>query len=84
LGIENIFPKQTHGINNIPHITVKEIVDDLKDLWISYNPQKHNGEIIHNHIATTNVHDKFWGRKHKVNQHDICDYLKYWRNKKGI
>jgi DNA (cytosine-5)-methyltransferase 1 len=84
LGIENIFPKQTHGINNIPHITVKEIVDDLKDLWISYNQQKHNGEIIHNHIATTNVHDKFWGRKHKVNQHDICDYLKYWRNKKGI
>jgi DNA (cytosine-5)-methyltransferase 1 len=29
------------------------------------------------------VHDTFWGRKHDVNQHDICDYLKYWRNKSG-
>ena len=27
------------------------------------------------------MRDKFWGRKHKVNQHEICDYLKYWRNR---
>ncbi|HVX93135.1 MAG TPA: DNA cytosine methyltransferase, partial [Candidatus Dojkabacteria bacterium] len=32
----------------------------------------------------TNVQDTFWGRKHKVNQEDICDYLKYWRDKNGI
>ena len=25
----------------------------------------------------------FGGRKHNVNQHDVCDYLKYWRNKSG-
>ena len=24
-----------------------------------------------------------FGRKHKVNQHEICDYLKYWRAKSG-
>ena len=30
-----------------------------------------------------NVSDKFWGRKHKVNQFDICDYLKKWREGSG-
>ena len=41
------------------------------------------GQKITNHKARTNVHDEFWGRKYKVNQHDICDYLKFWRNKSG-
>ena len=40
-------------------------------------------QVIYNHIAATNVEDKFWGRKYEVNQHDICDYLKYWRDKSG-
>lgn len=39
--------------------------------------------IINNHIASENVADTFWGRKYEVNQHDICDYLKYWRDKSG-
>ena len=30
-----------------------------------------------------NVSDKFWGRKHDVNQFDICDYLKEWRKDSG-
>ena len=38
---------------------------------------------ITNHIASDNVADTFWGRKYDVNQHDICDYLKYWRDKSG-
>ena len=38
---------------------------------------------ISNHIASENVADTFWGRKHEVNQHDICDYLRYWRDKAG-
>jgi DNA (cytosine-5)-methyltransferase 1 len=42
-----------------------------------------NGKIIYNHVARTNVADTFWGRKNPVNQHDICDYLKYWRAKSG-
>lgn len=38
---------------------------------------------ISNHIASENVADTFWGRKYEVNQHDICDYLRYWRDKSG-
>jgi DNA (cytosine-5)-methyltransferase 1 len=38
---------------------------------------------INNHIASENVADTFWGRKYEVNQHDICDYLRYWRDKAG-
>lgn len=34
-------------------------------------------------MAAENVADTFFGRKYDVNQHDICDYLKYWRNKSG-
>ncbi|MDD3175075.1 MAG: DNA cytosine methyltransferase [Candidatus Nanoarchaeia archaeon] len=96
LGVKNEFPKPTHksplennqrNLTNDklkPHISVKEATEYLADLWISYNPQIKDGRKIHNHIARTNVQDKFWGRKHKVNQHEICDYLKHWRNKKGI
>lgn len=39
--------------------------------------------ILKNHVASENVADTFWGRKYTVNQHDICDYLKYWRDKSG-
>jgi DNA (cytosine-5)-methyltransferase 1 len=95
LGVKNKFPEPTHqNISNNqkqligkqlnPHVTVKDATEHLADLWISYNPIIKDGRKIHNHIARTNVHDKFWGRKHKVNQHEICDYLKHWRNKKGI
>lgn len=86
IGVENKFPEPTHGENKDLEktIAVKEAIGHLSDLWISYNPQKHGEITVYNHIARTNVHDKFWGRKHKVNQHEICDYLKYWRDKKGI
>ena len=39
--------------------------------------------VVKNHIASENVADTFWGRKYEVNQHDICDYLRYWRDKSG-
>lgn len=39
--------------------------------------------VITNHIASENVADTFWGRKYEVNQHEICDYLKYWRDQSG-
>lgn len=45
--------------------------------------QNKDKQIIYNHTAATNVESKFWGRKYDVNQHDICDYLKHWRNKAG-
>lgn len=59
----------------------------LKDKKLLYKVIgiKENDEIIQikNHIAAENVEDKFWGRKYDVNQHDICDYLRFWRDKSG-
>lgn len=81
IGVDNPFPIGTH-VNN--HIKVKDIVGDLAKVRTRDNPIKINNKIIYNHVARTNVQDTFWGRKYKVNQHDICDYLKFWRNKKGI
>lgn len=85
LGIENPFPIPTHGLKDKskPFIAVKDVVGHLENVRIRDKPFELNGEMIYNHIARTNVADKFWGRKYKVNQHDICDYLKYWRNKSG-
>ena len=37
--------------------------------------------LIKNHIASENVAETFWGRKYVVNQEEICDYLRYWRDK---
>lgn len=86
LGIKNRFPEKTHGSEPglKKPVSVKDVVGHLAELWISYNPQSMNGKTIHNHIARTNVHDVFWGRKYKVNQHEICDYLKFWRNRASI
>jgi DNA (cytosine-5)-methyltransferase 1 len=81
---ENIFPKETHGKDRLPYVKTKNAIGHLNTLRTSHNSQKHKNIYVHNHIARTNVHDKFWGRKNKVNQHDVCDYLKKWRNKAGI
>ena len=90
IGVENPFPKISHGISNNlfetnlkPFVSVKEVVGHLAETRISIKPLKINGKTIYNHIARTNVHDEFWGRKHPINQHEICDYLKYWRDKSG-
>lgn len=40
--------------------------------------------IIKNHIAAENVSDKFFKRKYQVNQSEICDYLKFWRDKSDL
>lgn len=96
--IKNVFPKPTHekllmkGQTTLnqkndkklkPHIPVEEAIGHLSKVRISYNPINVNGRTIHNHIAHTNVHDKFWARKHNPKQEDICDYLKFWRKKSG-
>ena len=85
LGLKNPFPKKTHGEEDglKPFVSTKEAVGFLSDVRIRDRNFKLSGKEIINHKARTNVHDKFWGRKHKVNQHDICDYLKYWRAKSG-
>ena len=59
-------------------------VVDKKGLYEIYGMSEDDDElIIKNHIASENVADTFWGRKYEVNQHDICDYLRYWRDKAG-
>ena len=85
MGEKNLFPTKTHGENEplLPFVSTKESVGFLSDVRTRDKAFLLNGVKIANHKARTNVHDKFWGRKHKVNQHAICDYLKYWRNKSG-
>ena len=90
LGMKNLFPKVTHGLeNNLfdenlkTYKSVKDVVGHLAKVRTRDAPFELNGTKIYNHVARTNVADKFWGRKHKVNQHEICDYLKFWRNKSG-
>lgn len=71
-----------------PYVTVENVIDFLRKIPIrnKYKDEMFNinGRNIYNHIASTSVKDKFWGRKYSVNQHEICDYLKYWRNKTGL
>jgi DNA (cytosine-5)-methyltransferase 1 len=81
LKLETIL-KEEYGL--YPHEKACDHIGHLADLWISLNPQKLNGNIVYNHMAYTNVSEKFWARKHPVKQADICDYLKEWRSKAGI
>ena len=85
LGLNNPFPEITHGTSNNlkPYVAVKDVVGYLADVRTRDYPFELNKKTIYNHIARTNVSEQFWGRKHEVNQQDICDYLKYWRNKSG-
>lgn len=90
LGLQNSFPKRTHAQtenffdNELkPYVSVKNAVGHLANIRTRDVSFELGEKIIHNHVARNNVADKFWGRKHKVNQHEICDYLKFWRNKSG-
>lgn len=99
IGKENPFPKETHYINGngqkqtilapqgsrlLSAVATKEAIGHLSDIELSTGPIETGGKTIHNHVASTNVKEKFWGRKHKTNQADICDYLKAWRKKSGL
>lgn len=65
------------------HIKDKNIVD-VAGFYANLGVDSDVEEIvIKNHMASENVADTFWGRKYDVNQHDICDYLRYWRDKAG-
>tara|TARA_Y100000748_G_C15467964_1_gene477665 strand:- start:229 stop:1527 length:1299 start_codon:yes stop_codon:yes gene_type:complete len=88
LDLPNEYPDISHNIapdlfNNEfqKPISVKDVVGHLESVRTRDMPFEHGGKMIYNHTARTNVADTFWGRKHKINQHDICDYLKEWRAK---
>lgn len=93
IGVENPYPKPTHWVDSKKYeskkgledpVTVEQTIGFLSDVRLSDKPiTLENGMIIYNHMAATNVYDKFWGRKYKVKQEDICDYLKMWRDKAG-
>lgn len=93
IGVDNPYPSPTHWIDSKKYVTTKglkapvtveESIGFLSDIKLSNDPIiLDNGEIIYNHVAATNVYDKFWGRKYDVNQAEICDYLKEWRDKAG-
>lgn len=93
IGVGNPYPKATHWVDSKKYeskkglkdpVTVEETIGFLSDVRLSDKPiTLDNGMTIYNHMAATNVYDKFWGRKYKVKQEDICDYLKMWRDKAG-
>lgn len=93
IGVENPYPKPTHWVDSKKYeskkgledpLTVEQTIGFLSNVRLSDKPiTLENGMIIYNHMAATNVYDKFWGRKYKVKQEDICDYLKMWRDKAG-
>lgn len=64
-------------------ITTEQAIGFLADVKLTSSPIKVNGREIYNHIAYENVSDKFWKRKYKVDQAEICDYLKHWRDFSG-
>jgi len=86
--VENIYPEKTHYILPedkkewlLPAVTTEQAIGFLADVPTRDKPFELNWQMIYNHQAATNVADTFWWRKYDVNQHDICDYLKYRRNK---
>lgn len=97
IGLKNVFPEPSHSSKTVslnlfgeklePHITVQQAIGHLANVEIQNGKVNDfvlvGGERIYNHIASTTVHDTFFGRKYKVDQAEICDYLKYWRNKSG-
>ncbi|MFQ3727369.1 DNA cytosine methyltransferase [Staphylococcus equorum] len=66
------------------HLTVSESIGFLSDVEIQNGKVNDyitvQGRKIYNHIASTKVESKFFGRKFDVNQAEICDYLKKYRD----
>lgn len=89
-GEENYSEKNPKYISSgfLPYNTVENTIGFLRKVPIRNGFSEESvvvdGRKIHNHIASTSVKDKFWGRKYNVDQHEICDYLKYWRGKAGL
>lgn len=97
IGIDNLFPKETHTRNPIDSVsietknssllksvTVEEAISFLSSVRTRDESFELDGQLIHNHVARLNVSNQFWARKFKVDQHIICDYLRVWRAKKNI
>ena len=84
IGIPNQFPLATYGEEMKAPVTVEEAIGFLESVPLSDFTTTLHQTTIHNHIAATNVQEKFFARKQEVKQEEICDYLQAWRKKKGI
>lgn len=85
------FPTKTHYLGEepqdglLPAVTCEQAIGWLSDIRCQDEPiHLPDGKVVYQHKANENVAETFWGRKYEVNQHDICDYLVYWKKKKGI
>lgn len=84
------YPKKTHYLDNPikglkPAVTCQQAIGWLADIRCQDTPiRMADGTVIYQHKAHENVADTFWGRKYDVDQHELCDYLVYWRKKAGI
>lgn len=67
---------------NLPIKTVEEAIGYLQDKACQKEPILFNKQLIYNHVARNDIKDMFWARKYKINQDEICTYLK--ANKKGL
>ncbi|MCS5337101.1 MULTISPECIES: DNA cytosine methyltransferase [Staphylococcaceae] len=95
IGLNNTFPEVEYFPKEVlenslegfgsPYVTVKDTIEFLRNIEIQNGKKSDfilvDDRKIYNHVASTKVQDKFWGRKYSVNQEEICDYLKYWRDK---
>lgn len=79
---DDIFDLETQLL---PYKTVNEAIGFLSDVELANGKTKEyinvDNRTIYNHVASTKVADTFYGRKYTIDQAEICDYLKYWRNK---
>lgn len=95
IGVNNTFPEVEYFPKEVlenslegfgsPYVSVKDTIEFLRNIEIQNGKKADfimvDDRKIYNHVASTKVQDKFWGRKYSVNQEEICDYLKYWRDK---
>lgn len=85
------FPEKTHFLpngnnnNNLkPAITCQDAIGWLENIECNNKPIIENDIVIYQHQANENVSDKFWKRKYKLNQEELCDYLNFWKKKSGL
>lgn len=90
LGVENPFPEPTHrldgdeGADLPPAVTTEQAIGFLADVRANACEMRVAGRRVLNHVASTNVSDRFWARKHDVDQAEVCDYLREWRSRSGL
>ena len=84
------YPEKTHYLSEPitglkPAITCEDAIGWLSNIRCQDSPIiLDDGNVIYQHKANENVAETFWGRKYVVNQHELCDYLVYWRKKAGL